>query len=159
MVTYLWLSTSRCCEHILPIGVKNSKCLGWQTHFSGWLSKPDSVSQSVRWIKGVESQMTGSRVAQINLQKACHKLKVNWGPWSETTSWWRPNTLDIWSHISLAVSEAEGNLSRGKKRQALDNLSMTPRMTALPWKVGKPVKKSGDVCDHGLWGMGKGWST
>ncbi len=75
---------------------------------------------------------------------------------SETTSWGIPKTLKTWFIRSVAVSLAEGSLGKGMNRVALENRSTITRMTELPWDGGRPVMKSRGMCDHGLWGIGKG---
>ena len=50
--------------------------------------------------------------------------------------------------MSWAVSLAEGNLGRGMKWAALENLS-TVRMMVLPSDGGSPVTKSREIWDQG----------
>ncbi len=50
---------------------------------------------------------------------------------------------------------AEGNLERGIKWVAFENLSITVRTTVLPLEGGKPVTKSIAVCDQGREGTEK----
>ncbi len=64
--------------------------------------------------------------------------------------------LKTWFIRSVAVSLAEGSLGKGMNRAALENRSTITRMTELPWDGGRPVMKSRDMCDHSLWGIGKG---
>lgn len=59
--TYLWPSTSRCCECIPAKRAGITRWSGWQTpHISRRPPGPGSVPQSVHWIED-ESQTTGSQ--------------------------------------------------------------------------------------------------
>jgi hypothetical protein len=51
--------------------------------------------------------------------------------------------------MSWAVSLSEGNLGRGMKWAALENLSTTEWIVVLPSDGRRPVTKSRDIWDQG----------
>ncbi|XP_039859993.1 uncharacterized protein LOC120716539 [Simochromis diagramma] len=60
---------------------------------------------------------------------------------------------------SLAVSVAVGSLSKAIKSVALENLSITERITDLPAEMSKLVTKSRQMCDQVQEGMANGCSS
>ncbi len=63
---------------------------------------------------------------------------------------------NTWSKTIVAVSLAEGNLGRGIKWVAFENLSTTVRTTVLPLVRGKPVTKAPTAAGVAL--LGVDWS-
>ncbi len=98
-------------------------------------------------------------VAPSCRQNSVQNFDTNWGPLSETTSTGKPWMRKTWSKTIVAVSLAEGNLGRGIKWVAFENLSTTVRTTVLPSERGKPVTKSIAMCDQGREGTDSGWSS
>ncbi len=64
-------------------------------------------------------------VAPSCRQNSVQNFDTNWGLLSETTSTGRPWMRKTWSKTIVAVSLAEGNLGRGIKWVAFENLSTT----------------------------------
>ena len=61
--------------------------------------------------------------------------------------------------MASAVSLADGSLGNAMNRTILEKQSTTVRTVVFPWETGSPVTKSKEISDHGLDGMGNGWSS
>ncbi len=87
-------------------------------------------------------------------KKALHILEINRGPQSETMSEYLKILLNMISAVSIAV----GRPLRERRRQDLENRSITTRTHVLPSEAGRSVMKSTPRCNQGRLRTGGGRS-